>query len=281
MDLRNRCRVALPFIVVAAISASAMTAQAGIRKTPLFAAHNSAGKANDSRGQWQDELPGQDRWGGGPPPGQGPGGPPPGMAESMEAWRTWHAAHPNVTALQGTVHGLSALESDPTLRLNGKQMRIVLPILKEWRTKKTISDTQAKQVREKIGAALNPAQKAKLSSTGRDFDGMGRPPRGGPGGPPPGGMGGPSPDGMGGPPPGGTGGPPPGMDAHSRGFAGREGMGGPPPGGRFGMGHGGPPSFPKPRDYNPLNPETSPLTFDVGRNKAALDKLMRQLSSTR
>lgn len=199
------------------------------------------------------------------------------MAESMAAWRKWRAAHPNVTALQGTVHGLSALESDPSLRLNGKQARVVLLILKEWRAKKTISDTQAKQVCDKIRAALNPAQKAKLASTGRDFDGMGRPPRGD--GPPPGGMGG--------PPPGGMGGPPPGMDAHSRGFNGssdRGGMGGPggpPPGGRFGMGHGGPPSFPKPRDYNPLNPETSPFAFDVSRNKAVLDKLMRQLSSTR
>ena len=190
---------------------------------------------------------------GGPPPGGfggGPGGfrPPP----AMRAWQKWGDAHRNVRAVERTLSGLAAIESDPKTRLNRAQAKGVLAVIGTWRGRSIMTDAQARQVNRQILARLTVAQVKEITAAGMMGGPGGPPPPGGFGGgpgmpPPPGGrFGG---HGPGGPPPRGPGGPPHG------------GFGGPPPGGMP------PPNFPHPHEYNPLNPNTLP--FDRARSRAA------------
>lgn len=187
---------------------------------------------------------------GGRPPGGG--GMPPGMAKQFQAMRQWGDKHRNVIALGRTVRGLGELDRDPATKLTAAQAKKILPILKAWRHKPTMTDVQAAKVNHQITSALKPAQVKKLTSR-RGPGGFGR----GPGGPPPGGFRRPP----GGPPPHGAGGGRPG------------GFGGPPPGGRF----GGPP--PMPKEFNPLNPDTSPFVRDRVRRAKGYDSMMAALAA--
>jgi hypothetical protein len=201
----------------------------------------------------------------------GPGGmqPPPGMAANRKAWDVWHSTHKNVRALQHTIHALQTVEQDPQARLSKAQAHAILAIITPWRARSVMPDSQAKQIDRQIRAVLNPAQARKLAAF-RPWGDHGGPPHGGHGwgsaggygGPPPGGMGGPPPDGFGGPPPGDHGGPPPG------------GMGGFKPGAR-------PPAFPKPKDYNPLNPGTIAFPPEQRHARQELDSLLSALKKTK
>ncbi|HOC31319.1 MAG TPA: hypothetical protein PKK84_03650 [Armatimonadota bacterium] len=194
---------------------------------------------------------------------QGPqSGPMPAAAQkNMKAWETWRQKHKNITALEQTVRGLSLMEQDAKTKLTKEQAKAIYPALKKWRSKKTMTDAEAKACNKFITGRLSTAQLKKVASTAR-------PGPGGPGGPPPGGMGGPPPNGMGGPPPNGMGGPPP------------PAMSGPPPGGQGGPPPGGAPKqMPAPKEYNPLNPDTLPFPPERQRAKPAMDNLLRNLGN--
>lgn len=189
---------------------------------------------------------------GGRPPG---GGMPPGMGPQFQAWRQWGDKHRNLMTLGRTVRGLGQLDRDPATKLSAAQAKQILPVLRAWRHKPTMTDAQAAKVNHQIVAALKPAQAKQLA--------VRRGPGGGPGGRPSGG--GPPPGGFGRPP---GGGPPPG------GFGRRPGgFGGPPPPG--GMG-GAPPA---PRAFNPLNPNTSPFGGDRARRARGYDALLASLAA--
>lgn len=181
---------------------------------------------------------------GGRPPG---GGMPPGMGKPFQAMRPWGDKHRNLRTLGRTVRGLGELDRDPATQLTAAQAKQILPILKAWRHKPAMTDAQAAKINHQITAVLKPAQVKKLTA------------RRGPGGRPPGGFGRPP---GGGPPPHGAGGGRPG------------GFGGPPPGGgRF----GGPP--PMPKEFNPLNPDTSPFIRDRARRVKGYDSMIAALAA--
>lgn len=189
---------------------------------------------------------------GGRPPG---GGMPPGMGKQFQAWRQWGDKHRNLMLLGRTVRGLGELDRDPATRLTAAQAKRILPILTAWRHKPTMTDAQAAQVSHRITAVLKPAQ-VKSINTRRG--------PGGPGGRPPGG----------GPPPGGFGRPPGGGPPPPGGFGRRPGgFGGPPPPGGF----GGPP--PAPKEFNPLNPDTSPFVRDRARRASGYDGMIAALKA--
>ena len=217
-------------------------------KTLLLAAAIAAAGA-----PWaQAQRPGA----GGRPPGAGR---PPGMmGGQFGAWRQWGDKHRNLMTLARTMRGLGELDQDPATKLSAAQAKQLLPVLKAWRHKPTITDAQAAKVNHRITSALKPAQAKKLASR--------RGPGGGPGGRPPGGG---SPPGGFGRPPGG--GPPPG------GFGRRPGgFGGPPPPGGQGE-FGGPP--PAPKEFNPLNPDTSPFVRDRARRASDYDHMLAALAA--
>lgn len=206
----------------------------------------------------------------------GPGGfppPSPQMRAKFHSWQKWGATHKNITALQRTIRGLDRLEQSPTTRLNKQQAHAVLTVLNKWRTRPTLTDAQAQQVVHQIKANLNVAQARQMAAASG-------PPPGMFGGPPPGGFRGPPSGGFRGPPPGGFRGPPPGGFRRPPG-----GFGGPPPPGRFGgpppPGRFNPASFPSPREYNPLNPKTSPFARDTARAQQRLAALMATLAHTK
>ena len=185
---------------------------------------------------------------GGPGGGQMPPGMTPAMMAQMQtkmkAWETWRGTHPNVTALQRTLGGVTRLASDPQTHLTKPQAKAMLAVMNKWQAKPTVSDAQAKQINTQILASLTAAQRQAVAQPGRPggFGGPG----GGPGGRPGGGPGG---GGFGGGrPPGGGGG-----------FGGGRPGGGPGGGGRPPGGGFSPASFPAPREYNPLNPATQPM----------------------
>ncbi|HEY3267200.1 MAG TPA: hypothetical protein VGM37_09755 [Armatimonadota bacterium] len=187
-----------------------------------------------------------------------PGGMPAGAQANMKAWQTWRKNHRGVESLRKTVDGLITLDSGAGTKLSKAQAKAILPVLKAWRKKATISDAQARKVNNQLTGPLTVPQLKKLAALQRTRPtgpgGQGGP-GGGPGGPPPGGFGG----------PGGPGGPPPG------------GAGAPPPGGRGGP--GGPGMMPKPKDYNPLNPDSLPMPPERQRVKAGLDSLIHKLAA--
>lgn len=177
---------------------------------------------------------------------QGPGGGPPGggfqmppaMQAKMQAWRTWRDNHKNVTALQRTLGALADMEQDPATKLTKPQAKAVLAVIKKWQAKPALTDVQARQVNSQITAPLNIAQIKKIATASQGRGGFG-------GGRPGGGGGG----GFGGGRPGGGGGRPP-FD---------------------------PASFPSPREYNPLNPDTQPMARMRDRQKQRHAQLMAAL----
>jgi hypothetical protein len=172
-----------------------------------------------------------------PAAAQGPGGqaPSPAVMAKMQAWRKFRDNHPNYRKLQGSLFRLQELESKPATALTKDQAKKILGVLSKWRNKPTMKDEEAKQVNKQIWDVLTPAQLQVMAAA--DARG-GRPGGGsGPGGGGPGGFGGP-----GGGRPGGGG---PG--------------GGGPGGGPGGRGGFDPSRMPDPKEYNPLNPESSPF----------------------
>ena len=149
----------------------------------------------------------------------------PQMQAKFQAWQKWRQNHPHIQSLQQTMIGFREMEKDPKTKLTRDQARKILPVVKAWRNKPTMSDDQALQVTKQLTASLNTAQLKKIATApqfgrgGRGFGGGARPGGGGPGGP-------------GGGRPGGPG------------------------GGRGGF---DPSKMPDPKDYNPLNPDTNPI----------------------
>jgi len=226
-------------------------------------------------------------------PGSGSGFPPPEMQAKMAAWQTFRDSHRHVRQVERLLSGLSQLDGNSATKLTRAQAKAILPVLQTWHTKPVMTDAQAAQVSKKLMASLTVAQTRKLTAMAAARRGPGTSGGpGGPGGPPPpegdfgpppgGGPGGPSGSGGFGPPPGGggfggPGGPPPGMGSGG-------GPPGPPPdGGSSGPGGpGGPPdmaSFPSPREYNPINPETLPFERMRPAAKKMVDGLIARLKS--
>lgn len=183
-------------------------------------------------------------------PGGRPGGPPPSpaMMAKFQAWRHFRDTHKNVSALQQSLRAIGQMEKDPKTKLNKKQAHAVLAVINKWKSKPALTDAQAREVNTQLTAPLSLAQIKQIAIAGERR-------RGGPGGGGPGG---------GGPGGGGPGG------------ARRGGPGGPGGGGRM-----NPASFPSPREYNPLNPATSPMTRGVDRAKKEMHELMSALAATK
>ena len=199
---------------------------------------------------------------------QGPGGAPggfqmtPEMQKQMQAWRTFRDNHKNYSALQQTLTAMGEMDKTPTTKITGAEAKKILPILKSWRSKPVMTDSQALSVNKQITGVMTIPQ-IKVIATTRMGGGGGR--RGGPGGGGPGGGSGGGFGGGGGQRPGGGGG----------GFGGggqRPGGGGPggAGGGRFTMG--------PPKEYNPLNPDSMPERMRA-RAKTRIDTLTSLLKS--
>ncbi|MCA1595689.1 MAG: hypothetical protein LC772_04605 [Chloroflexi bacterium] len=178
----------------------------------------------------------------------------PQMMATIRAWQSWRSSHPNVAALEQTVGGLAALEQSPQTKLNRSQARSVLGVISAWRGKSSVSDQQAKRILAQLKKPLTATQLARLSEAGPG--GRGGPGGFRPGGPPPVGRGGFRPGGPGGFRPGGPG-----------------GQGGFRPGGAGGF------SMPSPRDYNPLNPGTSPFAHVNARMTQGMSQRLNGLLS--
>ncbi len=171
--------------------------------------------------------------------------PPPAMMAKLQAWRQWRDHHKNVTSLQRTLGALADMEQDPKTRLTKPQAKTILSVLNKWQSKPALTDAQALQVNKQLTNPLNLTQIKKIATASQ---GRGGGFGGGGGGRPGGG--------------GGFGG-------------GRPGGGG--PGGRPAF---DPASFPSPRDYNPLNPDTQPMVRARGRAKQRLAQLRGALTAT-
>jgi len=211
----------------------------------------------------------------GMPGGDDGGFPPPEMQTKMVAWQTFRESHRHVRQVERLLSGLSQLDGNAATKLTRAQAKAILPVFQTWHSKRVMTDAQAALVSKKLTAPLTVAQTKKLAAlaSARRGPGMsgGSGGPGGPGGPPPGGgdfgpPGGGGPGGPGGfgPPPGGGDGPP-----------------GPPPGG----GPGGPDgpldmaTFPTPKEYNPINPETLPFERMRPGAKKLVDGLIARLKS--
>jgi hypothetical protein len=84
-----------------------------------------------------------------------------------KAWEKWRENHKHVQALGQTVMGFGTLESDPKNALTRDQARKILPILKEWRTKKVMSNEDALKVNRALTGPLTDAQLKKIATTPR------------------------------------------------------------------------------------------------------------------
>lgn len=181
---------------------------------------------------------------------QGPGGGPPPSPQMMakfKAWQNWRHSHKNVDSLRQTLRGLTAIEQDPKVHMNKAQARVELAALNKWRAKPALTDAQALAANRDLTKSLTlPQLKLYAAATAR---------RGGRGG----GSGG------GGGRPGGGGG-----------FGGGPRGGG--PGGRLPM---DPASFPAPKDYNPLNPNTLPFARMRPRAQQEMAQLIATLKAAR
>jgi hypothetical protein len=106
------------------------------------------------------------------------GGPPPEVMAKLKKWQTWRDNNKYITSLQQTVMGFAEIEKDAKTRLTKEQARKILPVLKEWATKPTMSNDEAKEVNKKITDPLTVAQLAKISTvkmpSGRGFGGGSR-----------------------------------------------------------------------------------------------------------
>lgn len=181
---------------------------------------------------------------------QGPGGfqMTPAVRAKFQAWQKWNDSHKNIGAVQQTVFAIIEMQKNPKTKFSKPQAKTVLAVLKAWRTKPVMTDTQAQQVNKKLaGTFTMPQLKALASMPRRGGRRMGG--GGGQGGPRPGGQGG-----QGGARPGGPG------------------------GGRGGF---DPSKMPSPRNYNPLNPGTIPMERQRARAAERIDGLIKTLSSVK
>jgi hypothetical protein len=179
---------------------------------------------------------------------QGPGGgfqPSPQMMATFQKWQKWRDNHKHVSEVSHTINGLTKCEADPSTQLNKGQAQKVLAVINAWHAKPVMTDGQAAGVIKKLTASLNLAQLKVIAATPE----FGRRGGGGGGG------------GFGGGRPGGGGG----------------GFGGGRPGGPGGAGF----TMPDPRDYNPLNPSTNPMTFARGRMQGRIDQLVASLKAAK
>lgn len=177
----------------------------------------------------------------------GPGGgggfqPPPAMMAKIQAWGQWRDHHKNVVSLQRTLGAMADMEQDPQTKLTKPQAKTVLAVINKWQAKPALTDAQALQVNKQLTAPLTLVQIKKIATASQGRGG-GRPGGGG---------------GFGGGRPGGGG------------FG---GGGGRPGGGGGGRPAFDPASFPSPRDYNPLNPDTQPVVRARERSKQRLAQL--------
>jgi hypothetical protein len=140
-----------------------------------------------------------------------------------------------------TVRALEQLEQEPGNQLTRQQAGSIVSVLKRWRNKPVMSDKQAKVVVNQLTSPLNIAQLQKVTQfeTQRRGGGMGMGGGMRPGGGAPGGPGG----------PGGAGGPRPAF------------------------------KMPAPRDFNPLNPSTSPMARPGSPQGQQLDGFIQLLST--
>lgn len=179
-------------------------------------------------------------------PGGRPGGPPPSpaMMAKFQAWRHFRDTHKNVVSLQQSLRALNEMEKDPKTKLNKKQAHTVLAAINKWKVKPALTDAQAREVNTQITTPLTLTQIKKIVTISQERRGGMR----GPGG-------------------------------------GMRGPGGGGPGGRRGGPGGGmkmdPAAFPSPREYNPLNPATNPMTRGRDRAKQELHELMSALAATK
>jgi len=181
------------------------------------------------------------------PGGPGGGGfqPTPEMKAKFAAWQKYRDQHKNLTNLSTMLRQIREVDKDPQTQFTKAQAGKLLPILKAWRNKPTMTEDQAQSVSKQIGAILTEKQLKKMATIKpRGFGG-------GPGGGRPGGPGGP-----GGGGPGGPGGGRPGGPGGPGGFQ----MPDPPKGG-----------------YNPLNPDTLPFERMRPQAKKSLDEFTASL----
>jgi hypothetical protein len=153
----------------------------------------------------------------------GPGGfnPPPALMAKFKAWQKWRDNHKNVNKLQTTLFAFRELEKDPSTKITKDQAKKIVPVLKAWRNKPVMTDDQAKDVNKQLTASLNDKQLKTLATAPNPMQG-------------------------------------------GRGFGGGARPGGGAAGGGAGGGGGGmaqmdPSKFPDPKDFNPLNPDSSPF----------------------
>jgi hypothetical protein len=187
---------------------------------------------------------------------QGPGGggggfqPSPEMMAKFQAWGKWRDHHKHVSEVSHTLRGLSECEKTPATSLNKAQAQKVLAVINTWKSKPVMTDGQAATVIKQLTAPLNVSQLKAIAAVPE----FGRRPGGG------GGFGG-------GRPGGGFGG-----NAPGGGRPGGGGFGGPRPAGF---------TMPDPKDYNPLNPSTNPMTFARSRMQGMLDGLVASLKAAK
>jgi hypothetical protein len=174
---------------------------------------------------------------------QGPGGfqLTPAIRAKFQAWQKWNEAHKNIGAVQQTVFAMAEMQNNPKTKFTKPQAKAILAVLKTWRNKPVMTDSQARNVNKKLAATFTMPQLKALAAM---------PQRGGRR------MGG---GGQGGQRPGGAG-------------------GGRPGGGRGGF---DPSKIPAPRDYNPLNPGTLPMERQRARAAQRIDGLIKTLAAIR
>ena len=197
--------------------------------------------------------------GGGGPPGGFMASLPPAAQAKMKAWRTWRDNHKNFQQLTSTIRAISEMDKEPATKLTKDQAKKIMAVVAPWQAKPVMTDDQARAVTNGIAKVLNNTQIKKyaaLQAAGGRGGWGGGGGRGGAGGA----MGGPG----GGGPPGGGG-----------------GFGGPPGGGGAGGGRG---SFDftkmsDPKEYNPLNPASYPVSPMSERSKQRVTDFMKLLKT--
>lgn len=117
---------------------------------------------------------------------QAPGAPQmtPQMQARMKAWTKFRDTHKNVSSLQQTLFGLSALEKDSKTKLTKAQSKTILAAIQPWRKKPVMSDAQALKLNKQITGTLTQSQLKKIITAprmGQRSGGMRRPSAGAPG----------------------------------------------------------------------------------------------------
>lgn len=90
-----------------------------------------------------------------------------------KAWEKWRENNKHVSALTQTLMGFAILEGNPKTALTKDQARKIVPILKEWRRRKVMTNEQALKVNRQLTAALTDAQLKKIATAPRTGRGGG------------------------------------------------------------------------------------------------------------